>query len=169
MPKRKEIELDYDSMGLRELERLLTMKQRKFVLGLVSGIGNQTNAAIAAGYSPKTAASQATENLKKPKVAAYRRALTCAVLERACLTPASISLKLLEIFERCMEAIPVLEWDAALKEHVPTGEYQFNARGAIKVMELLGKNAGMFKDKVEHSGAATLSINLPAEIEGAGI
>jgi len=159
MPKRAaKPEPDYGNMTLAELEKLLNLRQRKYVLHLVSGM-SQTDAAIAAGYSPKTAASQASDLLKIPKILAYRRALTCAVLERACLTPESIAINLFGIYTRCMQAMPVEIWDYEQRCYVKTGEFQFDSRGAIRVMELLGKNLGMFKDRVEHSSASTFLID----------
>jgi len=156
---------DYETLTIDELEKHLGINQRKFVLHLVNGL-NQTNAAIAAGYSPKSAASQASDLLKLPKVLAYRSALTRQVLNQACLTTEAISLKMIEVLERCMQAEPVLEWDSKEKDYVPTGIWKFDARGAVKVLELLGKNAGMFKDKVELSGDTGFRIELPEKTEG---
>ena len=45
----------------------LTIKQEKFVNGYLEE-GNGTKAAILAGYSPKTAYSIASENLRKPEI-----------------------------------------------------------------------------------------------------
>ena len=50
----------------------MTQRQRQFVEELIILKGrNQTEAAIRAGYSPKTAYSIASENLKKPEVREY--------------------------------------------------------------------------------------------------
>ena len=48
-------------------KRRLTAKQRKFINEYVK-TGNATQAAIAAGYAPKTAGAIANENLKKPYI-----------------------------------------------------------------------------------------------------
>jgi len=53
----------------------LTTRQLKFVLSYVSLGMNGTKAAIAAGYSPKTAHETASQNLKKVEV---KKALACA-------------------------------------------------------------------------------------------
>lgn len=58
---------------------------------------------------------------------------------------------LISISQKCQQAEPVLIWNG--KEMVESGEYQFDSNGANKALELLGKHMGMFKDKVEHSGA----------------
>lgn len=48
----------------------LTAKQRKFADNYIK-LGNATDAAIKAGYSPKTAYSIGNENLNKPEIKAY--------------------------------------------------------------------------------------------------
>jgi len=143
--------VDFDKLSASELKKLLNARQERFVALLVDGCG-QTEAAVKAGYSSKTAASQASDLLKIPKVAAYRRALTRVVLDRLCLTPESIALRLFEVYERCMSARPVLTWDSDVRAWVERGVFQFDAKGATRVLELLGKNAGMFADKVQVSG-----------------
>ena len=90
--------------------------------------------------------------MKNPKVAAYRRALTHAVLERLCLTPEAIALRLVEVLDRCMQKMPVLVWDSVSKSYVESGTWQFDSRGATRVLELLGKNAGMFAERVQVTG-----------------
>ena len=45
----------------------LTEKQERFVKEYLAG-GNATDAALKAGYSPKSAYSTGRENLKKPEV-----------------------------------------------------------------------------------------------------
>ena len=62
-----------------------------------------------------------------------------------------------ETTERCMQQAPVLDkkGDQVLVE-TPKGEivpaYTFQAMGALKGIELAGKNLGMFKDKLELEG-----------------
>lgn len=148
----KAAKVDFDRLDLAGLERLLNVRQKKFVAFLLTGI-SQTEAAVLAGYSQKTAASQASDLLKSPKVSAYRRALTRAMLDSLCLTPEAIALRLFEIYERCMAKSPVLEWNSESRAWVPSGLWQFDARGATRVLELLGKNSGMFSERVQVSGS----------------
>jgi len=138
-------------MTFEELEKKLNHRQRKFVHHLLDGL-SQTEAAIAAGYSVKSAASQASELVRKPVIIAYRKAYAQAVYERMGLTPETIALKLLDILDRCMQATPVLKWDPKLREWAESGVWQFDARNATRVLELLGKNAGMFTERVSVSG-----------------
>jgi phage terminase small subunit len=152
---------------LCESEEKLDIRQRKFVAYLVEGM-NQTDAAIAAGYSAKTARAQAHNILKRPKIAAYRRALTIAIFEQLGLTEESIAMRLFEIYERCMQKEPVMVWDSDTKEWVESGMWKFDAKGAIRVLELLGKNAGMFTERVDLSGEATFKVSLECGVNEAG-
>ena len=52
-----------------------------------------------------------------------------------------------DIVERCMEAKEVLD-----KEGNSLGYCSFNAQGAIRALELLGKHLGMFADRVKVGG-----------------
>lgn len=63
-------------------------------------------------------------------------------VEKQQLTKAWVVDRLMTITQRCMQAEPVR--DAAGKE---MGIYQFNATGANRALELLGKEAGMFVDR----------------------
>lgn len=112
---------------------------------------NGTKAAIRAGYSQKTAKSQAHRLLTKEHILARIRAIQKERLEKLAVTQESVLLNLLEIYDRCMQAKPVLEWDYGEKKYVETGEYTFDSKGALKAMEMIGKHLAMFTNKIEHS------------------
>lgn len=57
----------------------------------------------------------------------------------------SIIRDLLTVKERCMQAEPVRD-----AEGNPTGEWTFNARGAVAAIELIGKEFGMFVQRHKH-------------------
>ena len=62
-----------------------------------------------------------------------------------------------ETTERCMQHAPVLDKKGErVRVETPDGEdavaYTFQAMGALKGIELAGKNLGMFKDKLEVEG-----------------
>lgn len=99
---------------------------------------NGKKAAIAAGFSPKTAESQASRLLRNVKVKA---ALDKAIAARA---------------ERVeVKADDVLrDIDRIAKAAEGAGEYT----AALKGRELLGKHLGLFTDKVEHSGEQALTV-----------
>src|SRR5215468_11270549 len=113
----------------------MTPKQQRFIQEYLIDL-NATRAAIRAGYSAKTAASIGEENLRKPEIAAAVEAKQCERAERTGISAQWVVDRLREIAERCMQA-----------EQVADGsEYTFNAAGANKALELLGRHLGMFKD-----------------------
>lgn len=118
---------------------------------------NATQAAIRAGYKESNAASQASRLLKEPDILEEIRKQQKNALERASLTEEKVINQLEEVLSRCLSATPVMEWD--YDEHClkPTGEYQFDSKGALKAIELLGKHLGMFNNKEKrnsNNGAA---------------
>lgn len=128
-----------------QLRRELGERQAAFVEALLSNGGNATQAALAAGYSEKTAASQASRLLKNAKVAAYRRARARETYEAIGVTAESLALELEEIKRRCMMGREHLSWDPVAKEWVPDGTWLFDAKGAINAIrtqaELMGLDA----------------------------
>ena len=136
---------------LAALAAALTPIQRRFVEELeVDGVAYK--AAIRAGYSEKSAMSRASKLLKMPAVQAYRQARMMVAFEGIGLHPQRLALSLLEVYNRCMEAVPVLEWDSEGREWVCLGKYRFDARGATRALELLGDSIGMFERKVTVQG-----------------
>ena len=55
----------------------------------------------------------------------------------------SVVLKLLEIYQRCMAAVPVLEWNSDTQSWEESGGWRFDARGAAKALEQLTKLLGL--------------------------
>ena len=105
---------------------------------------NGTKAATRAGYSEHTAAQQACRILKKPEVQERIVELEANICESLGLTAATVLHDLMKVAERCMQAVPVMEWNYELREMVATGEYQFDSKGANRALELLGQHLGMF-------------------------
>lgn len=133
---------DYDKMSIEELEKLLNERQRKFARELlVDGIAYK--AAERAGYSEKTAASQASELLKNPKIAALKRAYAREQLNALGYDKPQLALKLCEILDRCMDKKPVMEWNSATREWEESGTWQFDSRGAVKAIEAMAKLMGL--------------------------
>jgi len=129
----------------------LTAKQQRFVEEYLLDL-NATQAAIRAGYSPKTANRTGPENLSKPVIAA---AIACAQANRSARTEITQDYVLSSIFstmERCKQSEAVLDRSGqAVLVETPSGDivpaYTFNAMGVFKGAELLGKHLGMFSDK----------------------
>lgn len=129
----------------------LTRKESAFCEEYVKDY-NGTKAAIRAGYKESNAASQASRLLKKPEILEQIKNNQKELVKKSCLSEEKIIKNLEDIRDRCMAAVPVMEWDYEEHEQVPTGEYCFDSKGALKAIELLGKHLGMFKEKVEISG-----------------
>lgn len=139
----------------------LTAKQQKFVEEYLVDL-NATKAAIRAGYSAKTAAAIGAENLTKPEIADSIAAARQAQSERTAVTADYVISNLAQIVERCMERAPVFEGRGEDRDQATDDEgnhiWEFNATGANKALELLGKHLQLFTDKVEHSGGVTVQI-----------
>lgn len=131
----------------------LTERQKKFVLEYLRNGGNGQQAAISAGYSPRSAAVQASRMLNDDNVLAYKRTCARQVYNAIGITPEQIGLEAWGIFKKCMAAEPHLEWDSEQHAWVPDGTFTFDSRGALKALELIGKMEGMFTEKVEFSGS----------------
>lgn len=132
-------------MAKREPE--LNERQRKFVMEYLRNGGNGTEAAIAAGYSPRSAAVQASRMLTDDKVLAYKRAQARQIYYNLGLTDEQIALDLREIYNRCMQAVEHMSWDSEAHGYVPDGTYQFDSRGAIKALEMLLRMSGRLEPK----------------------
>lgn len=119
-----------------ELGKALKPKERAFVREYLHDL-NGTQAAIRIGYSEKSAASQASRLLRKSDVQAYRDALLQEQFEAIGVTRHSIAAEVWSIYQKCCQKEPVLEWDSASREWVPSGEWQFNVKGALKALDML--------------------------------
>lgn len=150
----------------------LTPKQQRFVEEYLIDL-NATQAAIRAGYSPRTANEQGAQNLAKLSVA---EAIAEAQAEREERTKidADYVLKrlveidqmdVLDIMDDQMKIRPVNEWPKVWRQYVVNLENLELSDGEgcfkkikwpdkVKNLELLGRHVsvGAFKDKVEHSG-----------------
>ena len=154
------------AMTSAQLEKLLPEKQRRFVRELVLNGGNGTQAAIAAGYKAgkdnHTAAVTAARLLKDPVIVACRIAIQKEAFRRMGVTLESVCTELVEIKNRCMQAVPVMEWDRDKKEYVETGEYTFDAKGATRALTELANLLGL---KEQSRGPDTVRVELMAAAE----
>lgn len=133
-------------------DKPLTPKQEMFVREYLIDL-NATQAAIRAGYSKKTANEQGARLLANVSVAKVLQAAMDARAKKVELDATYILTGIQEVIERCKQAEPVRDRDGT-----PTGEYQFNAAGALKGYELLGKHLKLFTDKVEQSGNISITV-----------
>ena len=127
--------------------RKLTAKQERFVEEYLIDL-NATQAAIRAGYSRKTANRTGSENLSKPGIAEAIAKRQKERSERTEIDQDWVLMRLQQNIERAMEAVPVLD-----SHGNATGVWKYEGAVANKALELLGKHLGMFRDRVELTGA----------------
>ena len=130
----------------------MTPRQRKFCDEyLISG--NATDAAIKAGYSPKTAKQTGSENLAKPDLKAYIET-ELEKLHSAKIADAEEVMKYLTSVMRGehTEEIPILCGDGCQEL-------------TLKAAEQMGKRYGMFTDKVGVEGAVPVIITGDDQLE----
>jgi phage terminase small subunit len=116
-------------------DKELTPKQQLFISEYLIDF-NATRAAIAAGYSEKTAYGIGSENLRKPQIMEH---ISKVIEEQLKSTKAALKKKIIE-------ALQSIAFE-------PEG----SEKDRMKAMELLGKYIGLWIDKVEISGELKLT------------
>lgn len=77
-------------------------------------------------------------------------------LRKVFITREDISLRALNLLDKCMAPMPVLD-----KKGHPTGEYTLDSKGATKVLEMLFKHKNMLSgDSFQNNQSQIPSINL---------
>lgn len=96
---------------------------------------NATKAAIRAGYSKRTAQRTGSENLSKPLISAAIQAALEKRMERIQINSDWVLREQVRVYHRLMGDIPVLDADGN-----PTDVYKFDAFGALRALENIGKH-----------------------------
>ncbi len=130
------------ALPMEKLEKMLKDQHVLFVFEYLRDF-NGTQAAIRAGYEEASAASQAWKLLRRPEIKEYRDRKIREIFESKGITPEFIQLSCFEIYCRCMEKEPVMVWDTEAHAWVPGGEWQFDAKGALKALDTLATIGGM--------------------------
>lgn len=155
----------------------MTKKQKRFCEEYLVDL-NATQAAIRAGYSPDSAYSIGSENLKKPEI---RARIDKALAERSKRIGINADRVLRELARLAFVNAPdvidiknaVLLPDASrddtaaiasVKVKIVSGDIESEEReiklaDKLKALELLGKHIGIFTDKVEHTGSIDLGAD----------
>lgn len=145
----------------------LTNKQKLFCEEYLVDL-NATQAAIRAGYSKKTANRIACENLTKLDIQNYIAKLKQNRVERIQITQDEVLADLLEIKGRCMQARPVLGmFGQQIKDSEGNNIWKFDAKGATKAIELIGKHIGFFLEDNKQKQPIVVSKEyiLPDEVK----
>ena len=146
----------------------LTPKQAAFVREYLLDL-NASAAYRRAGYTSGNADVTGPRLLGNVRVKAAIQAEMDKRAKRVEITSDTVLKNIIEIGQRCLQRDPVMVGKGKDRKQLTqeivdpdTGEeilaqvFQFDAQGALRAQELLGKHLKMFTDKVEHSGAVTI-------------
>lgn len=132
----------------------MTKKQLKFVDEYLKDF-NATQAAIRAGFSRNGASVAGTRMLANASLLSLINQKLELVRVRTNdddqFNHAEIRKAFKAIYDRCMQAEPVMQWDPVEKQMVPVRDengnavYQFDANGANRAMENIAKNKGFYE------------------------
>ncbi|WP_288531550.1 terminase small subunit [uncultured Secundilactobacillus sp.] len=116
----------------------LTVKQQKFADEYIIS-GNATQAAIAAGYSQKTAGSVGNENLKKPAISSYIKQRTKAISNSKIANQQ-------EILQYLTSVLRGEETESVATAKGIFSGVDVGAKDRLKAAELLGKHTAMWTE-----------------------
>lgn len=126
-----------------EARRKLTGKQAAFVDEYLIDF-NASRAALAAGYSKKTAYRMGSENLQKPQIAEAIQEVGKKVQERNAHTIDDVVADLRAVAKDAMQLVD----DEAFKIR-----RMFNQTAATRALELLGKHYGGLVERRDHTSS----------------
>lgn len=142
----------------------MTPKQERFCQEYLIDL-NGTQAAIRAGYSPKTAGQQGERLLRNVEIAESIQKVISARSERTQITADYVLSGLQEVAERCMQRAPVMVGNGKNRHHAIDGDgrhiWEFDSSGANKAFELLGKHLALFRERFEVQAASQVVVYLP--------
>lgn len=165
---------------MKELEP----KQRRFVEEYLFDL-NQTNAAIRAGYSARSAASRASKLMKQKEVA---EAIQAAMAQRSRRTGISQDRIIEELAKVAFvnpadlmdlntakvkdgfspddaAAVSNVRYKRSSSEAGSSVERNIDMHNKIKALELLGKHLGMFTDKVQVEQDTAFNIQIAGDFD----
>lgn len=122
-----------------EKKRELNPRQKRFVEEYLT-CGDAAEAAVAAKYSPATAAATGERLLKDPAVQRYRRELEQKLFDKIGVSQAWIGRRLVEIVDRCMQAVPHYARNPETKQREPDGTWEFDPSGAMRALHELDEH-----------------------------
>lgn len=134
-----------------------TPKRKQFCREFLVDL-NQTQAAIRAGFSPKTARSTASQLMQMPEILAEIQQQMDKRAVRTKISADDVLQDLRDLADMCLGRSTTAK--SVLVEGVPMDfkTTEVNPVGAARALELLGKHLKLFTDKVEHSGIPTVVI-----------
>ena len=125
---------------------LRNSKHEKFAHGVAKGLA-AGQAYRDAGYSGKGADQSAAALLRNPKISErvdeIKGNIEKAVEAKVSVSKSWVISKLKANLERALQEVEVLDHKGK-----PTGEYRYEGNVANRALELIGKELGMFKERV---------------------
>ena len=129
----------------------LTPKQAIFVAEYLIDF-NGTRAALAAGYSPKSAKHSANANMERPEIQAAIQAQMDLRQKRTLITADKVLTDIEAIKQDAMSIEYDEEKDGDGNVVARKSKGMRNHTAALKAAELQGKHLVLFSDKVQHTG-----------------
>lgn len=149
----------------------LNAKQEAFCREYIIDL-NATQAAIRAGYSERTAQEQSSRLLSNVMVSDRVAELKRERSSRVQIDADWVLMAAKRVYDRCMQDEPVLEKDGTpvmcTTEHgVVAAAYTFNATGANKALETIGKHVAVnaFAEKKQDGTAEDLAESISKLID----
>ncbi len=124
----------------------MTGKQNVFVQEYLKDL-NATQAAIRAGYSQHTAYSIGQRLLRNVEISNAINSAMSERKQRTALNADYVLHSLHEIAQRCMQKSPVMVKGEQAIDDEGRHMWTFDAKNALRALELIGKHMGMFSDK----------------------
>ena len=125
-----------------EMSALSNNRHERFCIGIAGG-QTAENAYIEAGYSPRGAAQSASRLLRnadiRARIDALQETIADQAMEAVALTKSYVIQGLMTIADQCMQAKPIRDRSGAILGYSP-----YKPMAAIRALELLGKELGMF-------------------------
>ena len=139
-------------------QRVLTDKELRFVEEYCVDLDAAAAVRRVGAWAEDTASVVGARMLRVPEIATAIDTRLAELSKRAVSSAKYVEERLVEVVERCMQKEPVFERrlnpETGRVENMPTGEWAFNAQGANKALELLGRRHAMFTDEkkitIEH-------------------
>ena len=126
----------------------LNPRQKRFVEEYLR-LGSGKAAAVAAGYSARSAEQQASRLLTMPEVQAYRREMEQKLFDEMGISKAWIGRRLVDIIERNTPGKEHLSWNPTTRQKEPDGFWLADDQTSIKALHELFVQLGYAKGEEE--------------------
>lgn len=121
----------------------LNLSQQLFVEEYINCLNGTQAYMKIFGCKYDTARTNASILLAKPNVQAYKEKLLAERRQTMVIERDFIIKNAMDVFMKCSAKKPVLEWNLEEKCLVPTGQWQFDSKGALGALDLIAKVSGL--------------------------